>query len=67
MGTCTRGVLVIKWVHFLSKDSNGYLYLRGPYNRGVLIIPRVRYFETFQSSPNIGGHISGVLVRDSSL
>ena len=38
MGTCTRGVLIIKWIliiEFFSKDSNGYLYLRGPNNRGV--------------------------------
>ena len=31
------------YLNFFSKDSNGYLYLRGPYNRGVPIIPRVRY------------------------
>ena len=38
-------------MNFFSKDSNGYLYLRGPYNRGVLIIPRVRYLTT---SLNVG-------------
>ena len=38
MGTCTRGVATYLQLNFFSKDSNGYLYLRGPYNRGVLII-----------------------------
>ena len=36
-------------LNFFSKDSNGYLYLRGPYNRGVLIIPRVRAYPTFRA------------------
>ena len=34
-------LLIIKWVLILAKIQ--ILYLRGPYNRGVLIIPRVRY------------------------
>ena len=45
---------------FFSKDSiNGYLYLRGPCNRGVLIIPRVQY-AMYQGRTN---HISENEVR----